>query len=726
MLQGLAPTDGVGNVGATWVQCREHPRELITMRFRSLEVQNLRAVERFSATDLTDFIMIAGPNGSGKSCVFDAIRLLKSFYGGYQQDEYMQWFGEFSINVQTPDALNRLLRDPTKPMRVEGVIEFHPDEAAYLRRHTKDLAWPIAWQRVTGQRLDPWTFSRVAVATQLREHQAAIDGQLAAIDADVAAALDAGPQTSWLEIAPDGRIVTESCSPAEVAFQAYRPENLGVIEYHSASRAYTRQEVGGITLDTRQFADQRRQQMLYNWQGKYQNIKTELAAAYVRNLIAAQSGRGLSDAGEDLNETLKQLFKTFFPDKVYEGVMPGATGNLSFPVRLQSGHTHDIDDLSSGEKEILYGYLRLRNATPRHSVILLDEPELHLNPSLLQGFTDFYHQHLGRAQGNQLWLVTHSDTLLRQTVGNTNYRVYHMVTATAASGGNQAAEVILDDEVERAAIDLVGDLASYRPHAKVVILEGESPSGLDITMVKRLFPEIARRVNLVSGGPKRRVRDLYAVLADAVEKVGIKNRFFAITDADADGPPPGSAGAQEFSWDVYHIENYLLHLPSVRAATKSLVGSDPFGSDDDVHSALAECARLLTDRLVIQRLLKRVNQEFLQALNIGAPPSSSSPAEDLLPSVKASAERVAGLAASLSIDVLDERANDTRRELELALDNGDWIRRFPGRLILLRYADRYVGGVKYGALANVILDKMTESRVEPEGMRAVLAAILET
>jgi predicted ATP-dependent endonuclease of OLD family len=43
--------------------------------------------------------------------------------------------------------------------------------------------------------------------------------------------------------------------------------------------------------------------------------------------------------------------------------------------------THDIDELSSGEKEIVYGYLWLRTGTPRRSIILIDEPELHLNPA---------------------------------------------------------------------------------------------------------------------------------------------------------------------------------------------------------------------------------------------------------------------------------------------------------------------------------------------------------
>ena len=34
------------------------------------------------------------------------------------------------------------------------------------------------------------------------------------------------------------------------------------------------------------------------------------------------------------------------------------------------------------------------------------------------------------------------------------------------SEGNQASEVMLDDDIERALVDLLGDLAADRPHAK--------------------------------------------------------------------------------------------------------------------------------------------------------------------------------------------------------------------------------------------------------------------
>ncbi|MBI5104182.1 MAG: AAA family ATPase [Solirubrobacterales bacterium] len=539
---------------------------------------------------------------------------------------------------------------------------------------------------------------------------------------DLVQALEEDTHELSVEVRADGSLNVQHCPPAFVSFRAYEPEDLGIIEYHSASRTYTRQPVQGINLDPQSFEDQRRTQSLYNWQGKYQNVKTELASGYLRALVARQSGQ--EPEGEDLNETLMELFRTFFPDKVYEGVQPTPSGGLEFPVRLPGGETHDIDEMSSGEKEILYGYLRLRNSTPRGSVILLDEPELHLNPSLLQGFADFYYRHLGVAQGNQLWMVTHSDTLLRQALGNTNYRIYHMLGAST-SAGNQASEVLLDDDLERVVVDLVGDLAGYRPHAKVVVLEGSSEDGFDERVVRRLFPEVAKRVNLVSGGPKRRVRDLYRVLNDAATTAGLSNRFFAITDKDSETHATAEMPTQEFSWPVYHIENFLLEPTAIRRACVSLLGSDPFDSDQRVLDALKDSAEELVDSLVLERLRTEANNELVNAINVAGDPESSDPARALLPAISASVERVKAVAAACTEQELAVRMEALRAEYEGALASDRWISDFPGRRILKRFVGSWLDGVAYETFRNAVIDKLASDDVRPEGMRSVLDRVLD-
>lgn len=668
--------------------------------------------------------MIAGQNGCGKSCVFDAMRLLKSVYGGYLANEYHHWFGEFNINLQDPKSIHKLFRDPSVAISIEATLSFARDEIAYIRQNIESLVQPIAWQEVTRQPIDYWTFTRFAFATQLRHVQPEINAAVDRLVEEVTQELDGGEiHNIALHILPSGQFVIGECKLAEVVFQAYEPTYLGVLEYHSASRTYARQAIGGLNLDTREFENQRRQNRLYNAQNKYQNVRTELASSYLRNLIASASGDPRE--ADDLNETLSELFQTFFPDKRYEGVKPQPYGSLDFPVRLSTGEVHDIDELSSGEKEILYGYLKLRTATPPNSVILLDEPELHLNPSLIQGFTDFYYRRLGKAQNNQLWLVTHSDAILRQAVGNVNYRVYQMVPALGTEQPtNQAVEVVTDDDVARTTIALVGDLASYRPHGKVVILEGRSEHGLDVRMVERLFPEFSRHLNLVSGGSKQRVRDLYDVLNGTRFAQVVKNRFFAIVDRDHELVVEPK-GVSIFSWDVYHIENYLLDPEVIRLASNALHGYEKVASGAEVLDALHQCAAELVDVLILERLQDFVNGVIVGAINIGAGKATRNPGKDLLPSIVGSLERVAAIGTGLTEDTLTAKGEAYRADLMAWLADDAWLREFPGRLILRRYAGReFAGKIDSVYFANAVLDKMVERASKPAGMADVLKRIV--
>ncbi len=167
------------------------------------------------------------------------------------------------------------------------------------------------------------------------------------------------------------------------------------------------------------------------------------------------------------------------------------------------------------------------NTAPRDSVLLLDEPELHLNPRLIRGLPRFYKEHLGDDLGNQIWLVTHSDTFLREAVGEPDFSVYHMQPPQAITGDeNQVDPVLIEADVERAVMDLVGDLASYRPGGKVVIFEG-GDSEFDLKMTNTLFPEFQVAVNRISSGNKKRESKLYIVcwseaLACGFQKTNLK------------------------------------------------------------------------------------------------------------------------------------------------------------------------------------------------------------
>lgn len=695
------------------------------MRIRNLRIENFRAIAKFEVRELADLVVIAGPNGCGKSCVFDAIRLLKSAYGGYQFNEWMQWFGEFQINPGDPETFGTLFRDRTRPVSVVATLQLAPEEVLYLQTHAVSILEPLAWVEVTNQPAENFSFSSLAYAGQfphLIQPVAVLAAQRAS---ELLAELALPEHTLSLTIPPGGGLHIVPSAVARVIFQTFKPSELGIIDFHSASRTYAREGLGGVNLDSKSIEVQKRTQTLYNWQAKYQNIKSELVTTYLREMIAQQSGTEAS-GHTDLNATLQELFQTFFPDKKYLGVTPDGSGGISFPIELTTGERHDLNDLSSGEKEVVYGYLRLRNSTPNHSTILIDEPELHLNPGLLRGFPDFYYRHVAQAHNNQVWLVTHSDTLLRQAVGNLHYSVFHMTYAASAGGDGNQILPVGEDELQRAILDLVGDLAAYRPHAKVLIFEGDNGKQFDVSLVSRIYPRLAERVNLISGESKGRVRELYAALSRTAKQVGLADRFFAIVDADFDEADAGATtNAHVLAWPVYHIENFLLSMPHLLQAISRIAPGSAFVAEDEVMRALKVSATETVEGLVLQRLQKLVNDKLVKSVNIGGG-NQSEPVTALLPSIRASAQRLDEARA----EVLDEawlrsQAETHQAHLKSSLDDGTWLEKFPARPILRRFVGQHLSAnVTYDGFVNLVIDAMVETHYQPDGMTQVLTQVL--
>lgn len=299
------------------------------------------------------------------------------------------------------------------------------------------------------------------------------------------------------------------------------------------------------------------------------------------------------------------------------------------------------------------------------------------------------------------------------------------MTPATVSDSNQATEVLLEHDVDRVVVDLVGDLAAYRPHAKVVILEGSEPGGFDEMFVRRLFPDVAKKVNLVSAGPKRRVRDLYRVLSEAVATLGIENRFFAIVDRDSDSLRDGDPSSQEYQWDVYHIENYLLDAEAIRMATNTLTGDRTFEDDGHVLSALNRAAAGLVDRLTLERVRAEVNERIIGAISLGAAPDVKDLANSLRPSIEGSIERVRAVGAEYSVEALETRVAQARREFQAALDGDEWLKIVPGRLILKAFVRSHLGGVAYEPFRNLVVDNIAMHEKRPPGMADVLHAIAD-
>jgi predicted ATP-dependent endonuclease of OLD family len=286
------------------------------MKIKRLKVSNFRAIKNVAIEDLDDTVVIARPNGSGKSCIFDAIRLLKSGYGGYDPNEIHQWFSEFQIDInRLREELPRLLNDQSKHIIIEADFLLSDAEREYLVSETEDVAENLARRIVGRDRGDDQR--QVSVLAQRFERPEVLekrDGLVASIRDELA---HGDLHTGRLELSQHYEQWNDS-AVLMACFSTFNPERLGIIEYHSATRNYAREQFGGLQLNIRDQRENIKQHSLYNTGNISSNIKSEMASAYVRELLASAAGVTIGDRST-IVKSLQEMFADFFDGKSFQG-----------------------------------------------------------------------------------------------------------------------------------------------------------------------------------------------------------------------------------------------------------------------------------------------------------------------------------------------------------------------------------------------------------------------
>ena len=104
---------------------------------------------------------------------------------------------------------------------------------------------------------------------------------------------------------------------------------------------------------------------------------------------------------------INEIFEILDLDIKISGISKNAK---SIPIFTNSsGDKFDINELSSGEKQLFLRTLAIKMLNPENSVILIDEPELSLHPKWQQRIVDVYRK-IGK--NNQIIIATHSPHIL--------------------------------------------------------------------------------------------------------------------------------------------------------------------------------------------------------------------------------------------------------------------------------------------------------------------------
>ena len=131
-------------------------------------------------------------------------------------------------------------------------------------------------------------------------------------------------------------------------------------------------------------------------------IATKMISAMLKN-----KNEKVGDVQKKVFNEINEIFENLSIDVEVEDISQDGRNITLFT--NSSGDEFDINELSSGEKQLFLRTLAIKMLNPENSIILIDEPELSLHPKWQQRIVDVYRK-IGK--NNQIIIATHSPHIL--------------------------------------------------------------------------------------------------------------------------------------------------------------------------------------------------------------------------------------------------------------------------------------------------------------------------
>jgi hypothetical protein len=546
------------------------------MRITSITISNFKSIRRLHLAEIPNLVVLAGPNGSGKTAMFDAIRIFKEANAGYsvrapgQSQAYglVQNLGPV-VTVGQPTATIEM---SFAVLNAERLLLGLPEG------HTGELSGRVYIQApaAPGQ---PETFT--------------VDGGF--------------PGYAHLRQLLGERYLTGG--------------PLGLLDHIGPDRRFTPTQIGGINFSL-DYQEAELQALVFNSEAKFANLAQDLI---MMRLLDMQERERNHPNPHNYIEGVRDIFRHFLPDKEFLDV--DIPEGFSGPPRLlvrSGGVEHTINQLSSGQREILMTYTHLEKLRPTGSIILFDEPELHLHPTLQRRVIAHLQRLLERGN-NQIFVVTHSEEI----VGTADYATLYAMTGT----GEPAVMPVID---RAARLDLLESLGAsvgvQLTSPRILFLEGET----DALILPLFFDVLPSGLSLVDTGGKGKMMRLVPSAMAVLEEAVRDGQLYMVRDLDVEDDPEALTRIQNtyaghfFVWDRYHIENYLLDevaiyhvladdpdVPTPLSPESVVATLQPIANErkDDV---LAKHIEAYFDRRLRKRLRLNVSEGVEQSLRKAA------------------------------------------------------------------------------------------------------------
>ncbi|WP_329035928.1 AAA family ATPase [Streptomyces sp. NBC_00178] len=346
-------------------------------------------------------------------------------------------------------------------------------------------------------------------------------------------------------------------------------------------------------LSSDSVASERRE--LYNRPGpndlaSFPNVVSYLAALDYEYLLNQRQGV----TSEDDYGVIQRAFHAATGKSLTRPEINPSSLNSRIEVRLPDGHSHGLEALSSGEQEMLGIMYYMRRLSASGGVLLIDEPEQHLHPTLQAALFSVVQNLADRAQ---VWAVTHSPKLLATAPASAAYQL----RSPSESVENQVQR--LQDEPSRRALisDLGITVAALLQSDFLLVVEGET----DSKWLLDLLPVELGRAHVLVAGSGKDVLAAHRTLENS--PLGIP--WLCLIDRDLMDEAEVQAKMSRFShlhiWPFREIESLFLNAKLIFA---TLVNSGYEVTEREVEVALGGSADDLQEDVIYQKTLKELNQ----------------------------------------------------------------------------------------------------------------------
>ena len=523
------------------------------MHLSRLQIINFRSLENIEVEFDSLVNVVIGPNAIGKTTILEAIRLAKAVLAPRTQNETQQTM--IALGLMSPHLPQRLLpraltHDPDKPTIIKCAFKATTADIADLEGLLPTLTPDLALQNIG------LNFANPAQAMNfLNSPQGAIAQQAAqaTLTAEIGRVKATGKIELNLTIDFRRSQLSGEFPGQQILFAALEQRldpSKTLFSYFPADRSMPTGEQP-VQLG---MADTNQQLESYNSQPqlKYNRLKNMI----FNTIIGQPTGR------QQLSEQFSLIFEKVLKGRSLGEVGVNAIGMLSIPIiDVESGHSFDIDGLSSGEKGLILTSLLIARSIADNGLILLDEPELHLNPAVCRDLLQFFVDEFAIKKNMQAIICSHSAEILAGTFERTDCSLFHLKSGTSLAKIRQQDQGEIRDALRR----LGSSESEALLYKGTVSVEGIH----DAEILQSGFDAIVRRfiVNPLGGRSsiESDIRDLQKAELKGVE-VGFHYFLF-----DLDGKPTAlndSAHVKLRQLKRYCLENYLLESEIITDLTR--------------------------------------------------------------------------------------------------------------------------------------------------------------